>query len=383
MRSRALVAVASLLALATLIRSNQQCLAIMPQNHASKPSRRAVLSLAGALSLSPALLWKSQAASADSLVPPQSKPLIPGSRVNYQPTGEGLSWTPPPLTTKLGNDRIGASELSPLIPKLSPFADQELYYAPFFFGSWNVTATLKRKLYPYGTDVLPSKSLIEGSPRNRQETVGDPGVAYQLDFFSTLADTVANQVTVNLGLGVPKSRIIADRAFSAKSISRAYQQLTPVQDVVWDPSRDPTRLTLSFGAGPVADDMRPLGQRRTEIYITARDSEQVGNNVFCAAERNRIVMLSPGNVVVSDTETITEYRLLDPDTISATSRIAVFLTPNPNSREGVLWQQLGGKAVAFFDYELQMKRNEETFLVNGKETKRACVTTPKDVIQCA
>ena len=69
--------------------------------------------------------------------------------------------------------------------------------------------------------------------------------------------------------------------------------------------------------------------------------------------------------------------------MTAWSRIAVYLTPNPNSREGILWQQTGGKAVAFFDYELEMTRIKEEFtMADGSTVQRACVLTPKDVIQC-
>jgi hypothetical protein len=57
----------------------------------------------------------------------------------------------------------------------------------------------------------------------------------------------------------------------------------------------------------------------------------------------------------------------------------VFLVPNPNSREGILWQEVGGKAVAIFDYELDMHRKQE-ILQNGDTA--VCVETPKEVIQC-
>lgn len=105
----------------------------------------------------------------------------------------------------------------------------------------------------------------------------------------------------------------------------------------WDPEKDPTRLSLVFAAGLLAEDLRPLGQRLERVYITARASERLDENVFCAAERSRSVTLAPGNAIVSDTESTTEYWLLDPNTIAATSRIAVYLTLNPNSREGILW----------------------------------------------
>lgn len=300
----------------------------------------------------------------------------------YTETVEGWS-LPSSVSTKLGSSRILAKSLSPL-QQTNPFAAQELYYPSFLFGSWDVTTTLKEKIYPFGRDFSPSKSLIEGSPRNREEKVGDDA-SFQLHFFSKIEDT-----TVNLNIGVPESKIIADRAFNAKSMSRGYRQLTPVEEVQWDYIKDPTRLTFRFGAAPLADDMRPLGQRRGEVYLTARQSEIFPDGTaFCASERSRSVTLAPGAVITSDQETITEFRRIDKNTVEALSRIAVYLTPNPNSREGVLWQQVGGKAVAFFDYTWVMKRTDEGFsLAKGDDSTpeaslRPCVRTPTGAVQCA
>ena len=139
----------------------------------------------------------------------------------------------------------------------------------------------------------------------------------------------------------------------------------------------------------MADDLRPLGQRRGEVFFTARASEEgvdesSGELTFAAAERSRAVTLAPGNVIVSDSETITEFRKVDDDHVTAISRVAVYLTPNPNSREGILWQQVGGKSIAFFNYELQMTRNKESVVMDdGSKIERACVKTPKDSIQCS
>ena len=228
-----------------------------------------------------------------------------------------------------------------------------------------------------------SQSLVDGSPRNRNEKVGD-STAFNLHYFSTLADTPANQVTVNLGLGVPQTKIIADRAYNIMSTSRAYNQVTPVEEVVWDYRKEPTRLTIRFATNPLSPDMRPLGQRRGEVYLSARQSElSEDGSVFAAVERSRAVTLGPGSVVTADQESTTEFQKIDDDTIQAVSRIAVFLTPNPNSREGVLWQQVGGKAVGLYDYEWTMKRNRESFTTgDGGSVLRPCVQTPKDVIQC-
>jgi len=307
-------------------------------------------------------------------------PLVPGGSAPLRPQTEGTWDDLPSIETKLGNSRILASELSPLQQPL--FGDQELYYAPFLFGAWNVKATLKRKVYPYGVDYLPSISLKEGSPRNRNEKVGNE-CTYEVHYFSTLANTLQNQATVNLGLGVPQAKIIQDRAFNAVSISNSYQQLSPVQEVDWNYRDNPTKVLLNFGAGPLATDMRPLGPRRAEVFLNARQYEAGNENTYCTAERSRSVTLATRDAVVSDTETITEFHKESPDHVIAVSRIAVYLTPNPNSREGVLWQQTGGKAVAFYDYDLDMRRIKEEFtLAEGTKQQRACVKTPKDVVQC-
>ncbi len=119
--------------------------------------------------------------------------------------------------------------------------------------------------------------------------------------------------------------------------------------------------------------------------MTARQSElsKEDGSIFCAAERSRSVTVGPGTVVTADQETITEFQKINDDTVKALSRIAVYLTPNPNSREGVLWQQVGGKAVAFFDYERTMKRVKEEFVLgDGTKDLRPCVETPKDIVQC-
>jgi hypothetical protein len=219
-----------------------------------------------------------------------------------------------------------------------------------------VTATLKQKIYPYGKYYVPSSSLIEGSPRNRQEQVGST-TSYEMHYFTALPNnSLDKQVTVQLGSGAQKSKIIADRAFNAISISNAYKQLTPIQEVDWDPSKDPTRLSLSFGSQPLAEDMRPLGPRRGEVYITARQLESLSDTIYACSERSRSVTLVTRNAIVSDTESITEFRQISPTRVEATNRIAVYLTPNPNSREGMLWQQVAGKAVAFFDYDVVMER---------------------------
>jgi hypothetical protein len=289
-----------------------------------------------------------------------SSVVVPGGVAPYRPQGIG-SWKDiPTLTTKLAKSRILASELSPL--QQAFLCDKELYYAPFLFGSWNVKAQLKRKIYPYGINYLPSTSLLEGSPRNREELVGNV-CEYEVHYFST-------------GSSGTDGKIIQDRGFNAKSLSKAYDQLVPVEEVTWDYRNNPEKVLLEFGAAPLTADMRPLGPRRAEVFFNARTSEATSDGqTFATAERSRSVTIASRDVVVADTETITEFQRLSEDSVRGISRIAVYLSPNPNSREGVLWQQTNGKAVAFFDYELDMNRIRQN-------NSQACVVTPKSETPC-
>jgi len=266
---------------------------------------------------------------------------------------------PPKLLTELGMSRISTTSddssssrsIGPLQGSPSPFAARELYYPPSFVGDWNVTATLQQKIFPFGKDFVLSRSLVEGSPRNRAEQVGNT------------TSYVARYISANNG--APQA--IADRGFNIVSMSRSYKQSSPViaDSIQWDSSKDPTRLT--FQRESVTADMRPVGPIKAEVYLTARKTEELAvptsdddlQRIFASDERSRTITLGSGSVSADDCEIITEFRRIDNDTIHAVSRFAVYLTPNPNSMEGVLWQQIQGKAVAFYDYEMLMERKKE------------------------
>jgi hypothetical protein len=363
------------------------------------PYRRMVLSTGAAslihqsaLVLDPSPVGAIETSSLTMQEPPLPFQALESSGPRNDPPLRVGEWVDrPELKTSLGQERIGTT--NPIRPLQQPIfgGEQELYYAPFLFGAWNTTATLKQKVFPFGPRYLPSGSLLEGSPRNRAEKVGH-SCTYELHFFSTLANTLSNRITVNLGTGVPQSKVIQDRAYNIVSASKAYEQLTPVQDVAWDYRDNPYELGLEFGAGAVADDMRPLGPRRAKVYLNARTCEYGApegsggepTSTFCAAERSRSVTLAPGNVVVSDTESITEFTKVNDDLVTAISRIAVYLVPNPNSREGVLWQQVRGESVAFYDFDVTMHRMTEAFVrADGTTERRACVSTPQDLVQCS
>lgn len=121
----------------------------------------------------------------------------------------------------------------------------------------------------------------------------------------------------------------------------------------------------------VGRDMQPLPKRRQELFINRLqfESPRADGRQYVSSEFIRTVTLSRA-VTVSDTETLTLYELQPDGRVVGRQRVAVYLTPNPNNREGALYFETGGRAVALFDYSFKMSRSGD------------CVETPKGVQQC-
>ena len=84
---------------------------------------------------------------------------------------------------------------------------------------------------------------------------------------------------------------------------------------------------------------------------------------FAFSEATRTVFLAQRRELssVTDAETICSFVRGggggdDDDVIIARQRVLRFLTPNPNSAEGVLWSEASGRAVASLEYELRLER---------------------------
>lgn len=121
--------------------------------------------------------------------------------------------------------------------------------------------------------------------------------------------------------------------------------------------------------------MQPLPKRRQELFINKLEREQPPTTQpvrYVSSEFIRTVTLSGrGGVSVSDTETLCLYeRQPDGRAVKGRQRVAVYLTPYPNSKEGAQFFETGGRAVALFDYSFAMGKAGD------------CVVTPKGIEQC-
>ena len=106
---------------------------------------------------------------------------------------------------------------------------------------------------------------------------------------------------------------------------------------------------------------------RAEVYINWRrkSTPHADTAVFAFAEATRTVFLAQGREQpsITDAETICTFEREgsgggsgDRNIVAARQRVLRYLTPNPNTAEGVLWSETGGRAVASLEYELRLVR---------------------------
>ncbi len=87
------------------------------------------------------------------------------------------------------------------------------------------------------------------------------------------------------------------------------------------------------------------------------------------------VFLGVRSVDVSDYEILNSYQYLKPGLVAARQRSALYLQPNDQ-----LYFQAAGRAVAIYDYEINMKR--VPLPEDAPRGAQACVQTPKQFAQC-
>lgn len=222
-------------------------------------------------------------------------------------------------------------------------SDKQLYYPTWMEGEWEVTSEYMGKAFPKGVDYV-YRNVRSGSARSEKEEIGDR--TQHLSRYIKVAKRQYEPLSV-----------MQDRIQNTKSLLNAYAGYERVVDVEYSPDKDPTRMVMRY---PTVDprDMRPLPPKRTEVFINNRDAALSANaKVFASSEFFRAVTLGPGSSAVADSENSCVFTYdADSDSISGVQRSMIYLVPSPNSREGDLYMQVGGKAVAVYDYKLSMRR---------------------------
>jgi hypothetical protein len=195
----------------------------------------------------------------------------------------------------------------------------DLYYPDWFLGRWQVVATLESFEAPQGQ---------YGDQASMERAIKEQGrpVRYEVRFYKN-----------------EQGKVIADRAFNAKSITEAYLGPKTVREVLFDPQHpDRQKVLLTSGS-------------RGELYITQRHSESSTPQQFDTLEFYRQVLGTlTGVPKTKDIEATTLYRRgTDPKKFQAIQQTAVFLVPTDPA-----YFQSQNKAVTLYTYRLDFQRTD-------------------------
>jgi len=237
---------------------------------------------------------------------------------------------------------------------------EQVYYPKWMFGEWEATTTGGE-----GGPLSPGDSVpplaVHSLQRARSSGLAADGVQYRLKFYSTLPDTLANTIRMNLGQ-VPEDTVVADRAFNLASVANAAAGTNVVEDPRYDPSGSPDQMQLTL--------LSPNGRRQGVQLELARLQGQTTDShttSFCTAESYKQEV----GGLRSSYEVMTVYRLLEPSTVAVTQREVYY------GQSG--WLAGGGDAVAEYTYSSTLRRLPPPEDARGAV---ACVTTFKGYTQC-
>uniref|UniRef100_A0A0G4G9L7 DUF6816 domain-containing protein n=1 Tax=Chromera velia CCMP2878 TaxID=1169474 RepID=A0A0G4G9L7_9ALVE len=248
--------------------------------------------------------------------------------------------------------RVSSEELKQLGPIDLGIPSRFLTVPDWLFGTWNTSMTLTKRTYPLGEKFLPPPLL---RTKAQQQEVGE-NARYVQSFYKYQPDSLENLVKKSVGQNAI-AKTVPNLAFNTKSGIDGFLGYNAVEKVEYNLRKEPDKYTVKFNRlGP---DLRPLGQRRKEVFVTGVWSETDPSQPrFVSCEVIRTVALGQTYQFVCDSEVLTEYEIPDsnkPDFVKGAQRLAVYVTPDSDERLQ-LFVQAGGKAVALFDYDFTMQR---------------------------
>eukprot|EP00741_Cyanophora_paradoxa_P007255 tig00001095_g7018.t1 len=228
----------------------------------------------------------------------------------------------------------------------------ELYYPDWFEGEWEVSATCTGFEAPQGEGYVDEETLRTG----RLDVERGP-VRYLLSFYTLAQAPFGSPASIGgvLGRRGAGGRVVGDRAANMEAITNAYAGRRIVRKVTYDPGQ-PTRLSVQL-----------LGSNRCEIYLNKRAGEEAAGEAgsyYTSESLRQILLRAENDPRVTDYELLTRWRrdADDPAFVSATQKIAVYMTP----LDGRFFET-GGKNVGLFTYELAMRRRGDyDYAARGK-----------------
>eukprot|EP00747_Dinoflagellata_sp_TGD_P186820 gnl/TRDRNA2_/TRDRNA2_44140_c0_seq1.p1 gnl/TRDRNA2_/TRDRNA2_44140_c0~~gnl/TRDRNA2_/TRDRNA2_44140_c0_seq1.p1 ORF type:complete len:396 (+),score=17.21 gnl/TRDRNA2_/TRDRNA2_44140_c0_seq1:23-1210(+) len=215
-----------------------------------------------------------------------------------------------------------------------------LTFPPWMEGRWEVTSNPVANTAPLGRRYLPKD--VSKMKLGDLTSASVPPLSYEVRFARRLSD----------------GAIVSDRAANLRAVQNAAAGFSRVATVSFDGE---SKVSVTYS--PTGRNGSFVGRSRAEVFINYRkqSAPRADLREFAFAEGTRTVLISQQQSLALDAETLCLFeRAADDDAgksvVHARQRVLRFLTPNPNSEEGVLWGEAGGRAVALLDYKLRLVR---------------------------
>uniref|UniRef100_A0A7S0RZ19 DUF6816 domain-containing protein n=1 Tax=Chlamydomonas leiostraca TaxID=1034604 RepID=A0A7S0RZ19_9CHLO len=263
--------------------------------------------------------------------------------------------------------------------------DKQLYYPAWMQGTWRVRASFKGAGFPLGPRFI-SRAVPGATKASMIVALSDVGAAMEAPIEFSMRFTASAE----------EGGVVADRVYNTAKQADTMLGYPAVRRVEYSPLDNPTRMSVVYatprraGAAPAAVDplAGPDGQRqdvdlrKAEIFINNRISTSIdrctggsaagtgapgegdgstsqGQCEWVACELYRQVSQAARQGSVGDYMSVWRYTLLDRGSdaagagarVSCQMRVAAFLQP-----QDPLFFETGGKAVAVYDYVLDLTR---------------------------
>jgi hypothetical protein len=206
-------------------------------------------------------------------------------------------------------------------------------YPEWFVGEWQATSTLKSQLAPLAPDIVTPGF-------NSNQKYIDRPLSFQVRFFAETERKQIDPLTYPWQLPTQKSpKIIADRIFNSRNITKAYLGEKAIADIRLNPRRSTEQIT-EFADG-----------KTLLSIVTGYRKENPKPDEFIATEVSQQIFQQEPQIYLNSVETTTTYKYSSQPNphIEANQLTAIYLSPQDPQ-----YFQAKQQPVALYQYSLQL-----------------------------
>ena len=216
----------------------------------------------------------------------------------------------------------------------------DIFYPPWFLGSYKAVSTTKQVFAPCGTDLFTGGKAAYDNVIETEVQKGD-ALEYRARFIEQLADG-------------DTSYVAADREYNGREIAKAALGGYSMVDV---PVATPNQFSCTLGGNEQSSFVN------VDITTLKRKAEVIDERKFACSELVRQIVSQPGSrtnpnaplapLSAKDIETISIYEKVSDGRIECSQRTATYLVPSQSDPMAFKkWQMSQGRAVDVRYYDV-------------------------------